>query len=82
MDESIRNVWVYNFEEELDKISALLDKYPFIAMDTEFPGTVIQQYDSSWPREHREYCRIKANVDILKIIQLGITLSDANGRMP
>jgi CCR4-NOT transcription complex subunit 7/8 len=51
-------------------------------MDTEFPGTVIQQYDSSWPREHREYCRIKANVDILKIIQLGITLSDSNGRMP
>lgn len=36
----IKNVWVYNFEEELDKISHLIQEYPFIAFDTEFPGTV------------------------------------------
>jgi CCR4-NOT transcription complex subunit 7/8 len=42
----------------------------------------VENYDSSWPKEQREYSRIKANVDILKIIQLGITLSDGNGRMP
>lgn len=41
MDPGIKNVWVYNFEEELDKISELLDEFPFVAMDTEFPGTVI-----------------------------------------
>lgn len=27
----IKNVWVYNFEQELDKISRLLDDYPYIA---------------------------------------------------
>lgn len=29
---NIRNVWVYNFEEELENISNLIDDYPFIAM--------------------------------------------------
>jgi hypothetical protein len=27
----IKNVWVYNFESELEKISLLLEDYPFIA---------------------------------------------------
>ena len=27
----IKNVWVYNFESELEKISHLLEDYPFIA---------------------------------------------------
>jgi hypothetical protein len=27
----IKNVWVYNFEQELDKISRLIQEYPYIA---------------------------------------------------
>jgi hypothetical protein len=36
LEPSIRNVWVYNFEEELDKISALLEKFPYVAMVSKF----------------------------------------------
>ena len=32
VESNIKNVWVYNFEEELAKISALLDTYPFVAV--------------------------------------------------
>lgn len=46
------NVWVYNFEIELAKISSLLDKYPLIAMDTEFPGTLESDFESG-PEEQR-----------------------------
>jgi hypothetical protein len=42
----IVNVWIYNFEVELAKISALLDEYPMIAMDTEFPGTLESDFES------------------------------------
>lgn len=33
-------VWKHNMEEEIMKISHLVEKYKIIAFDTEFPGTV------------------------------------------
>ncbi|CDW81835.1 caf1-domain-containing protein [Stylonychia lemnae] len=80
---NIRNVWVENFEIELPIISELLDKFPYVAMDTEFPGVVIDEISEAFRNsDQREYLKIKANVDILKIIQVGITLSDENGNLP
>lgn len=73
---------MHNFEEELDKMSALIDDYPYLAMDTEFPGVVVEDIQQVQNEQHREYRRIKANVDILKIIQIGITLADEDGKMP
>lgn len=35
-DSNICNVWIYNFEEELEKISELVEKYPIIAMVSTF----------------------------------------------
>lgn len=74
-------MWVYNFEEELLKISQLLEEFPFISFDTEFPGTVFQDAPNG-PKDSRQYLYLKRNVDTLKLIQLGITLSDDKGRMP
>jgi CCR4-NOT transcription complex subunit 7/8 len=75
----IKEVWAENFEEEILRISHLLGKFNKVAMDTEFPGFYKTNSDGT---THDPYELIKANVDILKLIQVGITLSDEKGNMP
>lgn len=72
----IREVWASNLDEEMQTIAGLLDAYPYVGMDTEFPG-VVATTDSP-----NDYELIRRNASILKLIQFGITLSDGNGRMP
>jgi len=78
----IRDVWASNLEEEIAKISELIEDYPFIAMDTEFPGTIVQPEGEFKSKEAFNYQLIRLNVDLLKIIQIGITIGDGKGGYP
>ena len=39
-----REVWEQNLDEELAIIREIVNDYPFVAMDTEFPGVVRYLY--------------------------------------
>ena len=75
----IIEVYEDNFIEEIKNLSSLLDEYNYIGMDTEFPGTVFFAENMS---EDFYYKALKKNVDKLKLIQLGITLTNEKGEYP
>ncbi|KAL5721152.1 putative CCR4-associated factor 1 9 [Ranunculus cassubicifolius] len=88
----IREVWSWNLVSEFMLIQDLIDQFPYISMDTEFPGIVYRPTDDSssstmtsyvhrfQPSDH--YLFLRRNVDVLNLIQVGLTLSDAQGNLP
>ncbi|XP_010525704.1 PREDICTED: probable CCR4-associated factor 1 homolog 11 [Tarenaya hassleriana] len=82
----IRSVWAHNFEPEFRILRSISRQYPVIAMDTEFPGIVFRSGGSEPYLRYRDpvkhYSTLKLNVDRLKLIQIGISLSDEDGNLP
>ena len=74
--QNIIEVYEDNFISETKRMSTFLKDYPYIGMDTEFPGTV---YPCPSYTQEFYYKYIKINVDKLKLIQLGITLCNEKG---
>ncbi|KAF3622882.1 putative CCR4-associated factor 1 -like protein 7 [Capsicum baccatum] len=78
----IREVWNENLEEEFVLMREIVDDFPFVAMDTEFPGVVIRPVGNFKSINDFNFQTLKDNVDMLKLIQLGLTFSDENGNLP
>ncbi|CCE26997.1 hypothetical protein E4U22_002100 [Claviceps purpurea] len=78
----IREVWKHNLHEEMAVLRDLVDKYPYIAMDTEFPGVVGRPMGGFRGKSDYHYQCLRANVDMLKVIQIGLTLFNEDGETP
>lgn len=82
MDPQIRDVWAENLEVEMHNIREAIERYPYVAMDTEFPGIVARPIGTFKGSSDYHYQTLRCNVDLLKLIQLGITLTDEHGNYP
>ncbi|PSN35098.1 CCR4-NOT transcription complex subunit 7 [Blattella germanica] len=78
----IRDVWGHNLEEEFRTIRQVVQKYHYVAMDTEFPGVVARPIGEFRSTADYQYQLLRCNVDLLRIIQLGLTFLDENGKTP
>ncbi|XP_071540400.1 CCR4-NOT transcription complex subunit 7 [Panulirus ornatus] len=78
----IREVWAHNMEEEFNHIRRIVHQYPYVAMDTEFPGVVARPIGEFRSNADYQYQLLRCNVDLLKIIQLGLTFLDEQGKTP
>ncbi|KAM8708941.1 hypothetical protein ACLKA7_015845 [Drosophila subpalustris] len=78
----IRDVWKHNLEEEFRTIRKVVQKYHFVAMDTEFPGVVARPVGEFRSTADYHYQLLRCNVDLLRIIQLGLTFMDDEGKTP
>ncbi|EMC97092.1 hypothetical protein BAUCODRAFT_67865 [Baudoinia panamericana UAMH 10762] len=79
----IREVWKQNLEQEFAVLRQLVLKYPYVSMDAEFPGIVARPIGNfAGSKAEYHYQTLRCNVDILKPIQVGITLWNADGELP
>ncbi|KAK9811010.1 hypothetical protein WJX73_005771 [Symbiochloris irregularis] len=78
----VREVWQDNLAEEMELIRNIVDDYPFLAMDTEFPGVVARPVGHFKNSGEYHYQTLRCNVDMLKLIQLGMTFVNAEGKLP
>lgn len=82
MDNNIIEVWSDNLESSFVDIRKLIKKYNFVTLDNEFPGVVAKPLGNFSSHFTYAYQQLRCNVDLLKIIQVGITLCDASGNYP
>lgn len=78
----ICEVWASNVEEEMRKIRQIIQSYNYVAMDTEFPGVVVRPIGEFRSTVDYQYQLLRCNVDLLKIIQLGLTFMNEEGDYP
>ncbi|XP_041972925.1 CCR4-NOT transcription complex subunit 7-like isoform X2 [Aricia agestis] len=81
-DCGIKDVWNHNLHEEFQIIRQVVQKYHWVAMDTEFPGVVARPIGEFRSTADYQYQLLRCNVDLLRIIQLGLTFMDENGKTP
>eukprot|EP01084_Bolivina_argentea_P275920 470651_1 len=78
----IENVWAHNLIESMVKIEQIIEDYPFVALDTEFPGVVARPVDTFRHWLGYAYRLVAQNVNMLKLIQLGLTFYNEKGETP
>jgi len=79
---AIVEVWASNVEAEFKKIRKVVKHFNYIAMDTEFPGVVARPIGEFRTNSDYQYQLLRCNVDMLKVIQLGLTFMDEKGEKP
>ncbi|EEA04773.1 CCR4-NOT transcription complex subunit 8 protein, putative [Cryptosporidium muris RN66] len=78
-ESTIYEVWQHNIKDAFEYISHIIDEYPYVAIDTEFPGVVVRPTNNIY---EYYYQTVRCNVDLLKVIQIGMSFRNKYGLSP
>lgn len=73
---NIIEIWEENYQKSFKEIIELTKNSNFVAMDTEFPGTVTRFLMDSSKSQNYYYQTLRLNVDSLQLIQFGISFAN------
>ncbi|KAK6843707.1 CCR4-NOT transcription complex subunit 7 [Apiospora arundinis] len=76
----IRDVWRNNMDEEVDLLQELIDDYQYVAMSS--PVSFGRPMGNFIDKSDYHYQTLRVNVDMLKIIQVGLALFNEKGETP
>jgi CCR4-NOT transcription complex subunit 7/8 len=82
VQESVRSVWRWNLEEQMNVLQELVTRYRFVSVDCKFPGIVARPIGTFKTTSEYHYQTLRSNVDVLQVVQVGLTLSDEYGNHP
>lgn len=74
---TIRDVWAWNLEEELDAIMCVVQKYNYVAVDTKFAGVLVRP-DELEPSIHQSSL-VRDTINLMEFIHISFTFLDPNG---
>ncbi|KAL6602747.1 hypothetical protein ACP70R_043108 [Stipagrostis hirtigluma subsp. patula] len=83
----VRTVWSHNLDAELGVLRRFAWRARYAAVNVQYPGVVVhgaaagQQQDPAAPAADERYAVIKANVDALKPLQVGLAIGTDDGRV-
>jgi CCR4-NOT transcription complex subunit 7/8 len=75
----IIEIWKENFPEALPRIQNCLYTSSMVGMDTEFPGTINKPFLGFIKSKNIYFQILRRNVDLLQLIQLGISFANEIG---
>ncbi|KAG8952878.1 hypothetical protein FRC04_003327 [Tulasnella sp. 424] len=75
----IREVWANNLDQEMAALRDAVDQYPYVFFKAEYPGTVARPIGNFKTNNDVQYQTMRCNTELLRVIQIGITLADAEG---
>lgn len=82
IQENVRNVWRWNLEEQMAVLRDLVERYKYISIDCKFPGIVARPIGTFKTTSEYHYQTLRSNVDILQVVQIGMSFADEFGNRP
>ncbi|KAI9920838.1 hypothetical protein PsorP6_002097 [Peronosclerospora sorghi] len=75
----VPRLFAYSAPQAMKMIREVVTKACYVAMDTEYPGVVARPIGSFTTSSDYQYQTLRCNVDLLRIIQLGVAFFNEDG---